>query len=142
MMPKIVNLLSVYLWCHSVFIKNDDQKNLENMKFASHRILFMLFFTFSKSLIHWLSFKFQYCKGLKGNLRPKLHPCSHGLFFVDFVDKEPRTKICGVLIRLHEAIKLQSFEFSGSEVIPANVLNISPLVYFAFFFSFIEKNLL
>ena len=33
----------------------------------------------------------------------------------------------------HEIIKAQSFEFSVSDVIPANVKNISPLVLFALF---------
>ena len=37
-------------------------------------------------------------------------------------------------------MKLQHFEFSTSDVIPANVQNISHLVSFAFFVSFIEKS--
>ena len=53
--------------------------------------------------------------------------------------KDPCTKFCGALIRFHEDIKLQSFEFSVSDVIPENVQNISPLVFFAFFVSFMEK---
>ena len=56
------------------------------------------------------------------------------------MEKESCTKICGVLVRFHEIIKLQSFEFSVSDVIPANVENISFLVFFAFFISFVEKN--
>ena len=53
------------------------------------------------------------------------------------MDTEPVTKFCGVLIRFREVIKLQSFELS--DVIPANVQNISVLVFFAFFVSFMEK---
>ena len=53
--------------------------------------------------------------------------------------KDPCTKFCGVLIRFHKVVKLQSFEFSVSDVIPENVQNISPLVFFAFFVSFMEK---
>ena len=53
--------------------------------------------------------------------------------------KDPCTKFCGVLIRFHEVVKLQSFEFSVSDVIPENVQHISPLVFFAFFVSFMEK---
>ena len=34
------------------------------------------------------------------------------------MDKEPCTKFCGILIRFHEVIKLQSFGFSVSDVIP------------------------
>ena len=38
--------------------------------------------------------------------------------FVNFMEKDPCTKFCGVLIRFHEVIKLQSFEFSVSDVYP------------------------
>ena len=55
------------------------------------------------------------------------------------MEKEPGTKFCSLLVRFQEVIKLQSFEFSVSEVIPANVQNIAPLVFFAFFVSFMEK---
>ena len=47
------------------------------------------------------------------------------------------TKCCGVLISFHEVMKLQSLEFGLSDVIPANIQNISSLV----FFSFMEKKL-
>ena len=60
--------------------------------------------------------------------------------FVNFMEKESCTKFFGVLVGFHEAIKLQSFEFSVSHAIPAAVQNISPLVFFAFFVSFVEKN--
>ena len=60
--------------------------------------------------------------------------------FVNFMEKESCTKFCGVLAGFHEVIKLQSFEFSVSDVIPANVQNISPRVFLAFFVSFVEKN--
>ena len=56
------------------------------------------------------------------------------------MDEEPCTNFCGVLTRFHEVIKMQSFEFSVSDVIPTNVQNISPLVFFTFFVSFMEKN--
>ena len=38
-----------------------------------------------------------------------------------------------------EVIKLQSAEFSVTNFIPANVQNMSPLVFFAYFVSFMEK---
>ena len=60
-------------------------------------------------------------------------------YFVDFMDKGPCTKFCVILIRFHEVIKLQSFEFSVSDVVSAIVQNISPLVFFALFVSFMEK---
>ena len=45
--------------------------------------------------------------------------------FNDFMEKEPCTKFCGVLIRSsHEVMKLQSFESGVIDVIPANVQNI------------------
>ena len=56
--------------------------------------------------------------------------------------EESCTKFCAILVGFHEAIKLQSFEFSESDVIPVNVQNISPLVFFAFFVSVVEKNFL
>ena len=55
------------------------------------------------------------------------------------MEKEPCTKFCGVLVRLHKVINLQRFEFSVSDVIPANVQNILPLIFFAFFVIFLEK---
>ena len=45
------------------------------------------------------------------------------------MEKEP----CGTLVRFLKVLKLQSFEFSVSNVIPANVQNISPLISFQFF---------
>ena len=52
---------------------------------------------------------------------------------------EPCTKFYSILVRTHEVLKSRSFEFSGIDVIPANVQSISPLVFFAFFVSFMEK---
>ena len=46
---------------------------------------------------------------------------------------------CGVLIRFLKVTKLESFEFSVNDIIPANVKNILPLVSFAFFVRFMEK---
>ena len=40
--------------------------------------------------------------------------------------RETSTKFCGVLISLHEVMKLQNFEFDVSDAIPADVLDISP----------------
>ena len=70
---------------------------------------------------------------IKENLRPKLSPVFLAYAFVNFMEKESCTKFCGVFVRFHEIIKLQSFEFSVSDAIPANVQNISSLVFFAFF---------
>ena len=45
--------------------------------------------------------------------------------FNDFMEKEPCTKLCGVLIHSsHELMKLQSFESDVIDVIPGNVQNI------------------
>ena len=45
--------------------------------------------------------------------------------FNDFMEKEPCPKFCGVLIHSsHEVMKLQSFESSVIDLIPANVQNI------------------
>ena len=54
-------------------------------------------------------------------------------YFCQFYGERALHKVCSVLVRFNEVIKLQSFEFSVSDVIPANVQNISPLVFFAFF---------
>ena len=54
-------------------------------------------------------------------------------FFVHFIKREPCTNFCGVLISFHEFMKLQSFEFGVTDVIPANVQNISLLVFLAQF---------
>ena len=58
------------------------------------------------------------------------------------MEKEPCKKFCSVLIRFHEAKKLQSFEFNVSDVIPANLQNMLTQASFAFFVSFVEKNFL
>ena len=52
------------------------------------------------------------------------------------MEKEPCTKFCGVLISSREVMKLQSFESGVSDVITANVQNISPL------FNFMKRKLL
>ena len=71
----------------------------------------------------------------KADPRPKLH-CSHGIFLL-ILCKKKLVQGCGVLISFHEVMKLQSLEFGLSDVIPANIQNISSLV----FFSFMEKKL-
>ena len=38
-------------------------------------------------------------------------------YFVSYLEKEPCTKLCGVLISFHEVMKLQSFEFNVSDFI-------------------------
>ena len=48
------------------------------------------------------------------------------------MEKEPSTKFSDVLIRFHEVMKLQSFGFSVSDVIHANVKSISPLFFCIF----------
>ena len=55
------------------------------------------------------------------------------------MQKEVRAKICGVLISFYKVMKLQSFELSVSDVMPANGQNISQLVFFAYFCSFYEE---
>ena len=75
----------------------------------------------------------------KVDLRPKLHPFL-GHIFVKFIEKEPSTKFCVVLISFKEVMKLQSFEFDASDVIPANALNILP-TFFHIFVNFMENEL-
>ena len=48
--------------------------------------------------------------------------------------KEHGTKFGGVLITSHEVMKLHISESGVSDVIPANALNILPLVLFAYFY--------
>ena len=57
---------------------------------------------------------------------PKAKPSTFFLWNIiaNLMEKEPCTKFCGVLLRFLEVIKLQSIEFSVSDVIPANVQNI------------------
>ena len=40
--------------------------------------------------------------------------------FVSFMENKSGKNVCGVLVSFHEVIKLQSFEFSVIDVIPAN----------------------
>ena len=69
----------------------------------------------------------------------KTSPLFFWQVFVNFMEKELCTKFCVVLIRFHEVIKLQSSEFSVSNVKSANVQNMLPLVFFAFFIIFMEQ---
>ena len=55
------------------------------------------------------------------------------------MEKQPCTTFYGVLIRFLDVIKLQSFEFSVNDIIPANVQNISPLLLLHFFFCLTEE---
>ena len=41
--------------------------------------------------------------------------------FNDFMEKEPCTKFCGVVISSHEVMKLQSSESGVSDIIPPNI---------------------
>ena len=52
------------------------------------------------------------------------------------MEKEPVTKFFSVLVSFHVVIKLQSSEFSVSDVIHGNVQNISVLIFFAIFFCY------
>ena len=63
------------------------------------------------------------------DLRAKLHTSFYDIFLLIFWRKSYQKKV----------IKLQSLEFSISDTIPTNVQNISLLVFFAFFVSFMEK---
>ena len=58
------------------------------------------------------------CYALKGIGSQKLTLLVN---FNDFMEKEPCSKFCGILISSHEVMKLQSFESGVSDVIPANV---------------------
>ena len=69
---------------------------------------------------------------LKEDLRPKTQPCFHGIILM-ILWKKPCATFCGVLISSHEVTKLQNFESSVSDVIPANVKNIPSLVFWAYY---------
>ena len=53
--------------------------------------------------------------------------------------KEPCKKFGVVFIRSRKVMKLQSSESSVRDATPANVQNISPLVFFTYFVNFMEK---
>ena len=55
------------------------------------------------------------------------------------MEKEPCTKFCGNLISFHEVIRLQSFEFDVSDITPANLQNILPLLHLFAFVNFVQK---
>ena len=57
------------------------------------------------------------------------------------MEKEPCAKFCGVLISLNKVMKLQSFEFDTSDVIRANIQNISPQAFFHIFVNVMENEL-
>ena len=70
----------------------------------------------------------------KGDLRPKLHACIYDILLILCIEKENCTKFCGVLISINKVIKLQSFAVDASDVIPANVQNISLFLFYIFNF--------
>ena len=77
---------------------------------------------------------FPFLKGICGqNFTPVFY------IFVDFIEKEPSTKICGVLIIFHEVI--QSFEFDVSDVISVNLHNFTP-TFLHIFVNFMDRELL
>ena len=49
------------------------------------------------------------------------------------MEKESCTNFCGALISSQEIMKLQNFESDVSDVIPANVQNISSLTFTQFY---------
>ena len=55
------------------------------------------------------------------------------------MEKELCAKFCGASISSYEVVKLQSFESGVSEVITANVKNISPLLFLHVFDNFMKK---
>ena len=55
------------------------------------------------------------------------------------MEKERCTKFCGDLIIFQANIKLQSFAFSVCDIIPANVKDMSTMVFVAFLVTFMEK---
>ena len=57
----------------------------------------------------------------------------------DFTEKESCAKFWSLLISSHEIMKLQKFEYWVSNVRPANVQNISLLVSFHSFVTFMVK---
>ena len=77
----------------------------------------------------------------KGDLRPKLHACFWDKCLLILRRKGERA-LLKVLWCFHQnswSYKVTRFEFSVSEVMPANVQNSSSLVFFKLFFSFMEE---
>ena len=76
---------------------------------------------------------------LKGDLRPKRHPCFYGIPLLVLSRKRLSQSLFGALISFAEAMMLQRFEFIVSDVIPANLQNFSHQVFFAYFCKFYEE---
>ena len=55
------------------------------------------------------------------------------------MEKEPCRMFCGVLVRFHEVIKLQSFEFSVSDAKLANLQIFHP--WFSLFYGVFDHSL-
>ena len=64
---------------------------------------------------------------------PKSSPLFLLCSFVNFMEKESRTKFFYVLISFHRVMKLQIFEADVSDVIPAKAQIISTLVFITYF---------
>ena len=86
-----------------------------------------------------ISFSIYVAFVFKRDLEPKLHPCFLWNNFDDFTEREPCAKFWSLLISSHEIMKLQKFEYWVSNVRPANVQNISLLVSFHSFVTFMVK---
>ena len=72
---------------------------------------------------------------IKGELKQELHPCFYVRFLL-IVWRRSLVESFGRLGQIPRSYKLQGSEFSASEVFPANVKNMSPLVLLAYFVSF------
>ena len=53
----------------------------------------------------------------KRDMSSKNHPCFMYHNFNDFMENEPYTKLCSVLISSYEVMTLQNIESGGSDVI-------------------------
>ena len=64
------------------------------------------------------------------------------VYFCQFYGKRTSTKFSRVLIFFGEGMELQSFQLSASDVIPAAVLNILPLLFCIFLSMLWKENFL
>ena len=76
---------------------------------------------------------------IKGDLRPKLHPCFYDTFFL-ILWRKSLVQSFAVFDQLSRSYKVTEFWVRRNDVIPANAQNVSPLVFFAKFYNFMEKD--
>ena len=93
--------------------------------------------------IHRPYFVFELLLLLRGKWGQNVTPVFMAfLFFFNLMEEEFCTKFYGVLISFHEVIKLQSFEFGVTDVIPANVKKMFTPGFLCIFLLLAKENVL